>query len=492
MKRLLLQWCTTALVFEFCLPVLLYGGIKIGKYHQMFLDDYIVESIDNIFRQINPAQKYDGNPIIRPDEPWEVSNTILFGSVIHNPQTKSFHMWYYSDGNVGYAVSRDGMKWNKPELDIIHHNGRKTNLLIQRGAFGHFYELFDVLKDEKDPDPNRRYKMSFVSIQRNVPEHLSSPYHNDRRGLGVAFSRDGIHWNLADNFASLGICDISHMMVDTFNSDKFVIYGRTKHISKAIQENWAMHDWFRYYWGRSVVRMQSTDFLTWREPELVMTADLLDPPGTEIYSMAVYPYEGIYIGFVQTYLNNPDAGTLEIQLAVSRDGKNFTRLREKPFIPLGDIGQWDRFNNSISSIPVIVNDKIRFYYGGRTYRHSGSTAQDSGPRQGYIGLATILRDRFVSIQSGFDGGILVTKPLEIAGTSLYLNCNAAFGSIDISLLNQQGEAVPGYHAHIAGIDSIRVPVIFQNSLSALRPHEDTSIKLRFILKNAELYSFYVE
>ena len=44
-------------------------------------------------------------------------------------------------------------------------------------------------------------------------------------------------------------------------------------------------------------------------------ADLEDRPGTEIYSMRVFPYESLYIGLVQTFLALPDDPVLDVQLA---------------------------------------------------------------------------------------------------------------------------------------------------------------------------------
>jgi hypothetical protein len=44
---------------------------------------------------------------------------------------------------------------------------------------------------------------------------------------------------------------------------------------------------------------------------VVLTADLQDKPGTEIYSLLVFPYESVYIGLVQTFLALPDAPAVD-------------------------------------------------------------------------------------------------------------------------------------------------------------------------------------
>ena len=96
---------------------------------------------------------------------------------------------------------------------------------------------------------------------------------------------------------------------------------------------WSTNDWFKQWFsGRAVARVESADFLTWdftkpATAPVVMTADLQDKPGTEIYSMKVFPYEGVYVGLVQIFHATPEDGTLDVQLAVSHDTVHFTRVR---------------------------------------------------------------------------------------------------------------------------------------------------------------------
>jgi len=114
-----------------------------------------------------------------------------------------------------------------------------------------------------------------------------------------------------------------------------------------------------------VARVESPDFIHWNitapaEGPVVMTADTEDEPGTEVYSMLVFPYESVYIGLVQAFHNRPDKCHLDIQLAVSRDSIEFTRVGDRSaFLPCGPIGSWDRFNNSVANNPPIeVGDEL--------------------------------------------------------------------------------------------------------------------------------------
>jgi len=339
-----------SLILVFCLSGQADAAIVLDARKQLFLDDYLIASRDNVTRRVHPARKHPGNPVLRASRPWEGEVAILYGSVLR--EGKKYRTWYHTGGGVGYAESADGVTWTKPRLGIVDLRGEDTNLVIHRGAaegepgaIRYFYELFGVFRDQRDPDPSRRYKMGFLSIQRNYSGPHEDPYHRgQRRGLGVAASPDGIHWRLAENWATEAICDgATHWMFDPALNE-YVLYGRTKHVAPEVARAWAGNEWVgKYFWGRSVARVQSADFLQWNitqpgKAPVVMTADAKDPPGTEIYSMLVFPYESVSIGLVQVFHNRPDACHLDIQLAVSRDSVHFTRVgRREPFIPIGPV-----------------------------------------------------------------------------------------------------------------------------------------------------------
>ena len=83
-----------------------------------------------------------------------------------------------TDREIGlcYAVSKDGIHWEKPELGLAEFEGATSNNIVtrRRGVAG-------IYKDDRDPDTARRYKMFFSAS----------------RGTFVAFSPDGLHWGEA-------------------------------------------------------------------------------------------------------------------------------------------------------------------------------------------------------------------------------------------------------------------------------------------------------
>jgi hypothetical protein len=514
--RSLALFMSLSLCHVFFVPVFLpaqspaSAPIEVGPRKQLFLDDYLIASTTNIVRRIHPAEKSKSNPVIRQTESWEDPLNVLYGSVIKDGD--KYKAWYKSGPGVSYALSDDGIHWVKPALDLVTINGAKTNILFRKiselkgpDALPYYHELFGVHKDDREPDPSRRYKMGFLSIDWEYKGPREGRFRKgQRRGLGVAMSPDGIHWKLVDSFASEAICDgATHWMFDPALR-KYVLFGRTLKTPPEIEAAWSKYGWYKaWYSGRAVGRLESADFVHWNftapfTSPVVMTADLEDRPGTEIYSLLVFPYESVYIGLVQTLLARPDVPAVDVQLAVSRDGVHFARVGDgapglggsgpasrSPFIANGPVGSWDRFNQSLASNPPIAHgDELSFYYSGRTYRHAPYDGKDTGPRAGCIGLATIQRDRFVSLDASFDGGQILTKPLQLKGKRLHLNANSAFGEINVEALNSTGQSIA------------RSKPIHCDSLDTLIEWERGGIQgavaLRIGLKNACLYALWCD
>ncbi len=481
------------------LAVIGQPAITVNRQKQLFLDDYLVESSTNITRKIHPAEKFEGNPVLWPSESWEPELAVLYGSVIQDGG--KYRMWYKSGMGVGYAESSDGIDWVKPRLDLVTIDGQKTNLLfLKREKFKGpedlptFWEPFGVCKDEKDPDPSRRYKMGFLSIIRPYKGPRRDPFHpTDRRGLGIAGSADGIHWKLINEFATEAICDgATHWLFDR-SGRKYILYGRTKKTLPQVESAWSKYDWYKqWHSGRAVARVESVDFLNWdftdpASAPVVLTADIDDEPGTEIYSMKVFPYESLYIGLVQVFHARPDTCYLDVQLAVSHDSLNFARVGDRsPFIPAGEIGGWDRFNHSLANNPpILAGDELRFYYGGRTYRHGPYKGKDTGPSSGGIGFATIKKDRFVSLQASFDGGEILTKPLKLAGSKLHLNAKSNFGEIVVEVLDPADNRI----AESKTIKSNSLDIAVDWKRGSLEGVEGPVV-LHFKLKNACLFAIW--
>ena len=84
----------------------------------LFIDDEDIVSMRGVERVIHRADKYEGNPVMSADRPWE--NNLWLGTV--RKEGGDYRMWYQSYGRGTYfnlyAESDDGIHWNM--TNILH------------------------------------------------------------------------------------------------------------------------------------------------------------------------------------------------------------------------------------------------------------------------------------------------------------------------------------------------------------------------------------
>ena len=107
-------------------------------------------------------------------------------------------------------------------------------------------------------------------------------------------------------------------------------------------------------------------------------------------------------------------------------------------------------------------------------------------------------DGFVSLNAGYREGVVVTKPLTFKGSNLVLNfATSAAGSIRIEIQDEAGRALPGFALEESPIvwgDEIEHTVRWERSHSyatsdePLKRISDQTVKLRLVMKDADLFS----
>ena len=106
---------------------------------------------------------------------------------------------------------------------------------------------------------------------------------------------------------------------------------------------------------------------------------------------------------------------------------------------------------------------------------------------------TLRMDGFVSASAPYSGGELVTKPLVFEGGNLALNVEtSAFGSIQVEVQDADGSPIEGYALKQCPpifCDRLRHVVRWESVGGDLRPLEGKPVRLRFLLRDADLYAF---
>ena len=476
---------------------------------QLFLDDHAIGRSYGLRRVLNKPTRT--GPVLRPDR--SRGQTSL--QTADPPQwnsDKGVWEWFYGGGYAvapqgrrlhaeqnatHYATSEDGVHWDTSPLGLHEWRGsRDNNIAIDPDG----KVLTQIVRDERDDDPARRYKALFT-------------VGGIARYPGV--SPDGFEWTMID-VPPIPSEDTSYLTYDEY-TEQFL--ATVKIGTK---------------WGRSVWLATSPDFLRWTDPTLILHSDeidrnnrrrrireLVDDPGlltppivdetnhiAQIYKMPIMPYEGIYVGFPVVF--NP-AGAIpepwgnftainQVELAVSRNLYDWQRVANRDVF-IG-VQPWDGVSYETMQMltcgrPHVHEDReIWVYYSALRFR--GPRELWAQPYQEYfddIGalcLAKVRLDGFVSLDAD-RSGTLETSPFDLEGGSLMVNADASGGRISAEVVDAQtGDALPGLTEDecepVRG-DRLRGRLSWSG---ASELSHDRPVHVRFTLENARLYAFWLE
>lgn len=448
----------------------------------LLLDARNLAALENVERVLGRVEKHAANPLFTQEKPWEQNYDNFYGNILYDEELREFRLWYLSfvDGQSAllFARSRDGLHWEKPELGVCEFRGSKANNIVLLGVHG-----AGVIKDERDPDPGRRYKM----IAKNEdPEYLQ-----------VAFSPDGIHWSDPIRQEQISATADTHNVVlwaPTLN--RYVAFTRQWSLwpynDRSVPPTEEMlppghqllprgHELLRKG-VRQVARTETagSDFTTFARAEVVLEGRSIVE---QTYAMPVFYYEGIYLGLPSIY-EDFLSHRVSTELAWSSDTVEWHRVNPgTPLIPNGSRGEYDHGMIWACASPIALDEEIRVYYGGFDLPHGADG------RRGSLCLATLRRDRWAGYRSE-SRGVVLTAPVRIDGGALWVNADASGGSLRAELLDEEGRVIEGFgagDAHPIREDGTRLPVRWKEKrLGALQGRE---LQIRWRLERATLYAF---
>jgi hypothetical protein len=438
--------------------------IEVKHFRQLFVDDYVIDELSDVQLTLHQPTKHPQNPVLRHDKPWEAKSVALYGTVLYDREEQIFKMWYRAIDDTVYACyakSRDGFRWTKPTLNVMPHKGSRANNIVLGGLNPKFYlDGFAVVKDARDSDPHRRYKMLT---------------YNGHRRYACMVSSDGIRWRGPINAKEHDTGDVVSMYYDTGLGQYVGLLKRRALVNGTKR--------------RARLVNFSDDFSKWSQPRWALVPDDEDPDDTHFYSHVAFMYEDLRIGYLTVF--NKDTELIDTRLCFSRDGIQWQRYRQRsPFLPTGREGIFDSGMLLADASGLIERDgKIWIYYSGYNTDHEGKLRGD-GPAAGHIGLAHLRQDGFVSADGGPQGGSLLTKPLVCSGPSLRVNAVANEGEVRAELLDVNGRPIAG--RDLAASESfsgnaLDVRLCWKGDSD--QSYVGTPVRIRFHLKNAELYSF---
>ena len=468
----------------------------------LLLDDRLIEKKQNVRLAIGTIKKHEANPLMVQDKPWEPRYDNLYPNIVYDKDQKLYRCWYNpfikdslasqtphekrdldpytnhpdhtKDGQekrdkvsylphplsrefgMCYAVSKDGLKWTKPELNLVEFNGSKANnIFLRQGSHGG-----GILIDPRDSEVERRYKMFEGGIWSAGKEYESRP--------AVRFSKDGLRWS-----ESIPVPEVE-ANADTHNSNRWIPELKKYVTMTRIHRGEAFS---RHPLGQRVVgRTESSDYLKWSKATEVLRGD----PEQQTYAMPFFRYADIYLGLVMIIRLSEER--VHCELAWSPDTLRWERINPgTPFIPTASVkGVYDWGCIYAADAPIVMNDGIRIYYAGSDGHHRYW-------RDSSLCLATLRLDGWAGYEPVDSGevALVVTKPLTWQG-KLKITADSMGGSVQVAVINSKDEVLSMSQLVKGEVTDHKISL---RKLKQLEGLIGQPVRLKFTLDKAKLYSF---
>jgi len=448
--------------------------IDIGTRLELFVDRHLIDELHGAELQMHhplPAET-----ALAFDKPWEGRYcgyvTVIKDAEVYRAYYRGLPM-AGADGSAAettcYAESTDGITFTKPNLGLFEVNGTRENNVILANAAPLSHNFAPLLDTRPQVPPEQRYKaLAGTSAS----------------GLVAFASPDGLHWTKLHEGPVIteGAFDSQNVAFWSESEGCYVCYFRT---------------WDGY---RTISRVTSPDFVNWSAP-VPMT--YRDTPREHLYTNQTRPYfraPHIYLAVSARFMPGRrvvtaaqstqlggDAGysgdCSDTVLMTSRGGSVYDRTFMEGFVRPGlGLTNWtSRTNYPACGVVAISEEEMAIY-----------VQRDYGRPTQYLQRLKLRTDGFVSLNAPYAGGECRTKPLEFSGKQLTINyATSAAGSVCVEIQDQAGTPIPGFAQadadEIIG-DEIARLVSWQGNTD-VAPLARRAVRLRFILKDADLYSF---
>jgi hypothetical protein len=450
---------------------------NIGTDRQLFVDEFWIDEASGVERRLHEPVRRE--IAIESNGTWDLMPSA--GKFMWDGDR--YRAWYRTEHDselvlkrsgfgTAYVESDDGITWTRPNLGLFEANGSKDNNLVWMGPGANMVPFRDPNPDVPDDE---RYK----AVVRT-------------KDLLALVSPDGVNWRLLQDepIMTEGPFDTVNVAFWDTSREVYVVYTRgvageaTQTKSKKDISIWKES----YRWIR---RATSSDFINWSPLELIDTGDTIDE---DFYTNACVQYERAprtYLMFPSRYVveRSPDPdwtyghGVNDIVFMSSRDGLHFDRSMRDAFIRPGtDQNNWHDRGVYIEPGILMTSPTEMSLYG----------MENSHLPTQRIRRYSLRTDGFVSVNAGYAGGEFLTKPLVFEGSELEVNYStSAVGSIQVEIQDVEGRPLPGLSlADSPEKFGDEVEGVFGwNNGGDLGRLAGAAVRLRFVLKDADLYAF---
>lgn len=411
----------------------------------LILDRQSLSDAEGVTFELNQAKKHPENPVLLPGEPqqWDSLQVIWPGTVLYDPDDHVFRCWYSGLDAVqqnrppywvpGYAESRNGVHWTKPNLGQYTHNDEATNRIAVDWSDR---VLSLVTRNPDTRDPKRRFLALWYGSE---PDRLTKI---------LASSPDGKTWSQEETVLRPATSerpdffDISQLLFQPDAADanqRVLAYAQVYRPLKGREDGPLLRQ-IGLLQGRDIHSLQP---ISANDEEFIVLAPKAGIDD-EIHFASVKKVGDTYLMLFESdrFSQTPIHG--DLRLAASQDGRHFRRVHpHTPLVATGPRGMWDE--NLLATTTAAmqeVGDEIWIYYFGcpNVFRRwpYGHVAQLRGSLfyPTYLGIAILPRDRFAYAAGP---GNITTFALDIGEQGLWLNADAE--NLAVTAVDSDGATV---------------------------------------------------
>ena len=530
-----LSLCLLGLVLCLEFPAYAADGVmEIGKRKQLFIDHKFIESAEGITLTMQPPMQ-PRDKLLAMDAPWEGDARLgSYSTVVQ--EGEKIRLWYDVMAGtpepgknppfrgLAYAESTDGIHFQKKPLGLVERNGTKENNLVlpPRPDWLSIGGGSVWRDDNPNAAPDARYK-SWSKMYHKPGSPIRGPHR-------LWKSPDGLHWTHEERAVTgLRASDTQPSWFWDPRVLRYVGYSREWLREKkgfgvrlaSYNESDDMVNWTAMHFSLepderdaaaapamvldpTKLTVRGEDVMPLRELRtagVVGEDQVLTPAAPlDFYGPGVFPYEGIYLALIPVFHHWLGSGvdtfpsTGDIQLAVSRDARHFTRPGpRRAFLTTGMDGAWDSKWLYPTLRPVRMGDELWIYYTGTNHNHAGRLDAKAAREETSLSRAVLRLDGFVAAEADYEGGVLITPPFVFTGSRLELNLNTGAGGVaKVELLRESGEPIRGFtlaEADEINGNSVRMLVSWNGGKSDVSALAGQGVRLRIKMRAAKLFAF---
>lgn len=496
--------------------------IPVLNRKQLFIDTTFIEASEGVTQTMNPPYQ-TGEVLLTADQPWEQGAYVgSYCSVIKEARDgrECVRVWYdliSGEGRPGsgyrvvaYAESDDGIHFHKPVLSQVEWEGSQENNFVIPTDLSRFTVGGGSVGLDENPNCPSEERYKSWSKLYSTPGSLSG-------GHQLWHSADGIRWHrYTQPTTGLGASDTQPTWFWDADLGRYVGYSR----------EWVQLGPGRRNRTRMASYNESDDMLAWDNAHMALKSDERDMGAPtrdgsaveagetsedqvvnvgapmDIYGPGVFKYDeaqAVYIATFSAFYHWRPAGektwpdTADVQLAVSRNGRQFQRLGDRqPFLRLGPLGSFYSKWIWPCPRPIRMGDELWFYYMGTNKDHARRPDPTAAKTTSALTRAILRLDGFVSVDAHYGGGELTTPPIVFEGSELELNLDtSAGGSVRVEIQDASGRPISGHtleEADELNGNSVRMPVSWRGSHS-VAALAGKPVKLHFRMRDCKLYAF---